>query len=163
MNRRGVCYDVGRVMWGQDWRPEFSAEEARRELQIIKDDLHCNAVRICGQDPARLIAAGRHALDCGERVTTHLPGATLSNQAQARLRIRTGRICAFTSRPQYPSFDRSTHCPYRVVVMPAREAEAEPQGPRGSPPLSSRRAFSVALTCWLPGCWLATVCAVCRR
>ena len=43
-----------------------------------------------------------------------------------------------------------TNCPYRVVVMPAREAEAEPQGPRGSPPLSSRRAFSVALTCWLP-------------
>ena len=40
MNRRGVCYDVGRVMWGQDWRPEFSAGEARRELQIIASDLH---------------------------------------------------------------------------------------------------------------------------
>src|SRR5207249_3725157 len=26
-------------MWGQDWRPEFSPEEARRELQIIRDDL----------------------------------------------------------------------------------------------------------------------------
>jgi hypothetical protein len=37
MNRRGVCYDAGRVMWGQDWRPEFSPEEARRELQIIRD------------------------------------------------------------------------------------------------------------------------------
>ena len=35
MRRRGVCYDVGRVMWGQNWRPEFSLEEARRELQII--------------------------------------------------------------------------------------------------------------------------------
>ncbi len=65
MNRRGVCYDVGRVMWGQDWRPEFSPDEARRELQIIRDDLHCNAVRICGQDLGRLIAAGEHALDCG--------------------------------------------------------------------------------------------------
>ena len=28
MNRRGVCYDAGRVMWGQDWRPEFSADPA---------------------------------------------------------------------------------------------------------------------------------------
>jgi hypothetical protein len=65
MNRRGVCYDVGRVIWGQDWRPEFPAEEARRELQIIRDDLHCNAVRICGQDLGRLIAASGHALDCG--------------------------------------------------------------------------------------------------
>ena len=44
MNRRGVCYDAGRVMGGQDWRPEFSPEEARRELQIIKNDLHCDAV-----------------------------------------------------------------------------------------------------------------------
>jgi len=68
MNRRGVCYDAGRVMWGQDWRPEFSPEEARRELQIIRYDLHCNAVRICGQDLGRLMIAGRHALDAGLEV-----------------------------------------------------------------------------------------------
>lgn len=68
MNRRGVCYDVGRVMWGQNWRPEFSREEARRELQIIRDDLHCNAVRLCGQDLDRLMLAGRDALDAGLEV-----------------------------------------------------------------------------------------------
>ena len=63
MKRRGVCYDVGRVMWGQDWRPEFSPAETHRELQIIKDDLHCNAVRICGQEIDRLAVAGKDALD----------------------------------------------------------------------------------------------------
>ncbi len=63
MRRRGVCYDVGRVMWGQDWRPEFSSAESHRELQIIRDDLHCNAVRICGEDLDRLMIAGRDALD----------------------------------------------------------------------------------------------------
>ena len=89
MNRRGVCYDAGRVMWGQDWRPEFSAEEARRELQIIRDDLHCNAVRICGQDPGRLIAAGGHALDCGLQVWLspelwdHSPSDTVGYIAKA--------------------------------------------------------------------------------
>jgi hypothetical protein len=89
MNRRGVCYDVGRVMWGQDWRPEFSAEEARRELQIIRDDLVCNAVRICGQDLGRLIAAGGHALDCGLQVWLspelwdHSPGDTAGYIAKA--------------------------------------------------------------------------------
>jgi hypothetical protein len=89
MNRRGVCYDVGRVMWGQDWRPEFSPDEARRELEIIRDDLHCNAVRLCGQDPARLLAAGRHALDCGLEVWLspelwdHSPGETLDYLGQA--------------------------------------------------------------------------------
>lgn len=68
MNRRGVCYDVGRVLWGQDWRPEFAPGETRRELQIIRDDLQCNAVRICGQDLGRLMAAGRDALDLGLEV-----------------------------------------------------------------------------------------------
>jgi hypothetical protein len=68
MNRRGVCYDVGRVMWGQDWRPEFDPAETRRELQIIRDDLHCNAVRICGEDLDRLLAAGHDALDLGLEV-----------------------------------------------------------------------------------------------
>ncbi|MGQ4600727.1 hypothetical protein [Nocardia sp. R6R-6] len=68
MNRRGVCYDVGRVMWGQSWRPEFSPDETRRELQIIHDDLHCNAVRICGQDIDRLLVAGQAALDRGLEV-----------------------------------------------------------------------------------------------
>jgi hypothetical protein len=88
MNRRGVCYDVGRVMWGQDWRPEFAVKEARRELAIIRDDLHCNAVRICGLDPDRLIAAGREALECGLEVWLspelwdHSPGETLDYLAK---------------------------------------------------------------------------------
>ena len=68
MNRRGVCYDVGRVMQGQDWRPEYSPGEVHRELEIIKNDLHCNAVRICGQDIDRLITAGEDALDQGLEV-----------------------------------------------------------------------------------------------
>src|SRR5258708_39465621 len=76
-------------MWGQDWGPEFSAEEARRELQIIRDDLHCNAVRICGQDPGRLIAAGGHALDCGlpvwlaPELWDHSPSDTVGYIAKA--------------------------------------------------------------------------------
>ena len=68
MNRRGVCYDVGRVMWGQNWRPDFRPAEVRRELQIIKADLHCNAVRICGQDVDRLVVAAQAALDLGLEV-----------------------------------------------------------------------------------------------
>jgi len=68
MNGRGVCYDVGRVMWGQSWRPAFSLEEAARELQIIRDDLHCSAVRICGEDLNRVMAAGELALEAGLEV-----------------------------------------------------------------------------------------------
>jgi len=61
----GVCYDVGRVMMGQNWRPAFDAAEVDRELAIIKDDLHCNAVRICGQDLDRLTTAAGLAMDRG--------------------------------------------------------------------------------------------------
>ena len=50
-------------MLGQDWRPDFSPAEVRRELEIIKADLQCNVVRICGQDLDRLTFAGEQALD----------------------------------------------------------------------------------------------------
>jgi hypothetical protein len=68
VKRRGVCYDVGRVLGGQDWRPAFDPVETERELQIIRDDLHCTAVRICGQDLDRLAIAGRLALELGLEV-----------------------------------------------------------------------------------------------
>jgi hypothetical protein len=47
MKRKGVCYDVGIVM-GMNWRPVFEPAVVRRELEIIRKDLHCNAVRIVG-------------------------------------------------------------------------------------------------------------------
>lgn len=65
MKIKGVCYDVGRVVGGEDARPEFDEGTTRRELEIIRRDLHCNTVRICGQDVERLITAGRLALDLG--------------------------------------------------------------------------------------------------
>jgi hypothetical protein len=59
MRLRGVNYDVGRVLDGMNWRPAFDPLEAHRELEIIRDDLHCNAVRICGEDIARLTRSPR--------------------------------------------------------------------------------------------------------
>jgi len=67
MNRKGVCYDVGSYM-AFNWRPRFDGEEVRRELEIIKDDLHCNAVRISGVDLGRLSLATSHAQEKGLEV-----------------------------------------------------------------------------------------------
>jgi hypothetical protein len=53
---------------GFNWRPHFTTEEVRRELQIIRDDLHCNAVRISGRDVRRLAIASREALELGLEV-----------------------------------------------------------------------------------------------
>jgi len=68
MKRKGVCYDAGRVLMGANWRPKFDPRVVHRELEIIKDDLHCNAVRICGLDVDRLVAASEDALAQGLEV-----------------------------------------------------------------------------------------------
>src|ERR1039458_9925024 len=67
VNRQGVSYDVGRVLGG-NWRPVFDPQVVHRELEIIKTDLHCNAVRICGLDIARLTTAAEDALAQGLEV-----------------------------------------------------------------------------------------------
>lgn len=68
MNYKGVCYDVGRTMMGNNWRPKLDPHTVHHELAIIKDDLHCNTVRICGLDIDRLLAAGEDALSQGLEV-----------------------------------------------------------------------------------------------
>jgi len=53
---------VGRVLLGANWRPNFDTRVVNRELEIIKQDLHCNTVRICGLDIERLMVASEDAL-----------------------------------------------------------------------------------------------------
>ena len=67
MRLKGVSYDVGRVMGG-NWRPAFDPKVVHRELEIIKNDLHWNSVRICGLDIQRLIVAAEDALKLGLEV-----------------------------------------------------------------------------------------------
>jgi hypothetical protein len=89
---------------GQNWRPMLDAVEVHRELEIISHDLHCNAVRICGQDLDRLVRAGQDALDQGLAVWIspelwdHSPTDTLDHIAEAARRAeelrayRPGRV-----------------------------------------------------------------------
>ena len=69
MDIKGVCYDVGRVYGGRFLtRPVFDPAATRRELQIIRDDLHANAVRFQGRDISRLMTAAAGALELGLQV-----------------------------------------------------------------------------------------------
>jgi hypothetical protein len=69
---RGVCYDVGCVYGPRvlniNTRPVFYAAVTHRELEIIRSDLHCNAVRIRGSDIGRLMTATQDALEQGLEV-----------------------------------------------------------------------------------------------
>jgi len=68
LNLKGVNYDVGRVLEGRPTRPNFDPKVIHRELEVIKNDLHCNAVKIQGLDVDRLVAAGEDALTQGLEV-----------------------------------------------------------------------------------------------
>jgi len=72
VDTRGVVYDVGTVYSGAGWRVntrrELDLGTAHRELEIIRHDLHCNAVRIRGRDVGRLIAVAGDALRQGFEV-----------------------------------------------------------------------------------------------
>jgi hypothetical protein len=69
MDIKGVCYDTGRVYPGGFLtRRIFGPATTRRELQIIRDDLYCNAVHFQGTDIGRLTTAATDALNLGLRV-----------------------------------------------------------------------------------------------
>ncbi|MGW5385289.1 hypothetical protein [Nocardia sp. NPDC003963] len=68
MRARGITYDTGFSPGGRSTRPAFDPGAARRELRVIADELHCDAVRITGDDPERLSVAARHAADAGLEV-----------------------------------------------------------------------------------------------
>ncbi|MFF8678459.1 hypothetical protein ACF07F_11215 [Streptomyces sp. NPDC015237] len=63
-----MTYDTGFVVHGQVSREHFDPAVVRRELAIIRDDLHCNAVQIIGGDPYRLELAAGAAAELGLEV-----------------------------------------------------------------------------------------------
>jgi hypothetical protein len=67
MERKGVCYDVGTV-FGVNWRPDYNPEVTHIELGIIKNDLHCNSVRIRCRNIDRLMVTAEDALRQGLEV-----------------------------------------------------------------------------------------------
>jgi hypothetical protein len=63
-----MTYDTGFVRNGKISRESLDPEVVRRELAIIRDDLHCNAVQLTGGDPERLELAARFAAGLGLEV-----------------------------------------------------------------------------------------------
>ncbi|HEY7055337.1 MAG TPA: hypothetical protein VH458_02370 [Vicinamibacterales bacterium] len=68
MRAKGINYDTGFLNAGTSTHEPFDPEIVRREMRVIRDDLHCTAVRITGGDPDRLELAATHAADAGLEV-----------------------------------------------------------------------------------------------
>ncbi|MYW00702.1 hypothetical protein [Streptomyces sp. SID3343] len=65
MRAKGICFDTGFIRNGSNSRESFDPDLVKRELTVIRDDLHCNAVHITGGDPERLELAARYAAELG--------------------------------------------------------------------------------------------------
>ncbi len=68
MRIKGITYDTGFFNLGTSTREPFDPDVVRREMHIIREHLHCTAVRITGGDPDRLEIAATHAADAGLEV-----------------------------------------------------------------------------------------------
>ncbi|WP_326822651.1 hypothetical protein [Streptosporangium sp. NBC_01756] len=68
MRAKGISYDTGFVYNGAIGHKFFDSEVVERELRVIRDDLHCTAVRVMGGDPERMELAAAHAADLGLEV-----------------------------------------------------------------------------------------------
>jgi hypothetical protein len=67
LSRKGINYDVGTNTRGKESssRDLFNPAIVKREMEIIKNDLHCNAIRISGKDLGRLTMAAEFAIQQG--------------------------------------------------------------------------------------------------
>jgi hypothetical protein len=68
MRAKGIAYVTGFVSDGVTSVARFDPAVVRRELRIIRDDLHCTAVHLVGGDPARLEVAAGLAAELGLEV-----------------------------------------------------------------------------------------------
>ena len=65
---KGITYDTGFFHAGVSTHEPFNPEVVKREMRVIHDDLHCNAVRITGGNADRLEIAAIHAASAGLEV-----------------------------------------------------------------------------------------------
>jgi hypothetical protein len=154
MKRKGVIYDVGTVYAGRlNTRPVFDAAVTRRELEIIKDDLHCNAVRIRGQDLGRLMTAaevlrrrfpGWLVVSVGSEATLFVKGIVAGRTITKRLATLFRDAPRRHERPQAARRLPGTGAPCRPPGIPragdlrvaaVRAGGLEPVRPRRCGPL----------------------------
>lgn len=65
MRVKGITYDTGFLTAGGSTHEPFDPNTVQREMRIIRNDLHCDAVRITGGNVDRLEIAASHAAAAG--------------------------------------------------------------------------------------------------
>ncbi|HZM75867.1 MAG TPA: hypothetical protein VFC19_09085 [Candidatus Limnocylindrales bacterium] len=68
MRAFGINYDTGFVSAGSTTHEPVEPETVRRDMRVIREELHCDAVRVTGGVQDRLELAARFAAEAGLEV-----------------------------------------------------------------------------------------------
>src|SRR6266566_2859691 len=129
MRGNGITYDTGFFNAGVSTHEPFDPEVVKREMRVIHDDLHCNAVRITGGNADRLEIAAIHAADASLEVwfspfTCDLTTDDLLGKASAVVRERFGGKISYASIPfegvDWTPFDFISVDAYRSIAVADR-------------------------------------------
>jgi hypothetical protein len=163
VEHKGIHYDTGTVFRGPGYaistrRAALDLAVVRRELEIIRDDLHANAVRIVGSDVGRLTAVAEIALGLGlevwfspaffeyspEETTARLVAAA---EAVARLEAaHPGRV-VFVAGSELTLF--------MPGILPGKSVTERLQGLKADPTLLGNGKLDSYLTALVPGLRIA--------
>jgi hypothetical protein len=113
---RGINYDVGTPFKKDELsRPDFDESNIRKEIEIIKNELKCNAIRISGYDIQRLSKASEFALQQGMQVwfSPAYPDAT---QQEAIDYLTDCAIAAEKLRGKYDDVIFIVGCEYSLFL-----------------------------------------------
>lgn len=115
MKIKGVDYDLGNsYIEGHSTRPTFDPAIVKRQIEIIKNDLHCNAIRLNGKDIERLTFAGECALDQGLQVW-FLPRVVDATEQATLTYLAEASVCAMTRPSPRPPPVTIATCPVRFT------------------------------------------------
>ncbi|ONI81916.1 hypothetical protein ALI22I_37660 [Saccharothrix sp. ALI-22-I] len=68
MRAKGITYDTGFLNQGVSTRPSLDPVTVREDMRVIREELHCTALRVTGGDPDRLELAATIAAEAGLEV-----------------------------------------------------------------------------------------------
>ena len=113
---KGINYDVGTYYTpGVCTRPVFEDHYIRKEIEVIRNELHCECIRISGYDIERLVKTSEFALETGMQVWLS-PVFIDATQAQAAKYLHECAVAAEKLREKYNHVVFVAGCEYSLYL-----------------------------------------------
>ena len=116
MKYKGINYDTGTTtLTGSITREVFDLNNVSKEIEIIKNELHCNAIRISGVSIERIVQASEIALKNGLTVWFS-PALNYDNRENAHSYILESAVAAEKLRAEFTNVFFVAGCELSLFV-----------------------------------------------